>query len=196
MKRRDAIQRISAIMGGTMLGADSLLARQIDWDAIEAVPDNARIGLFSNRQIRLLNEIAETILPETDTPGAKAAKVGQFMAVIVSDCYEAGDQQTFLNGLTTIQDRCKKTYGKPLHRCSPQQRHEFLVGLDEEQKAYYRDRKDGDPHHFFRQMKDLTLWGYFTSEVGAKQAQRFVAIPGRYEGCVPYEKGEKAWGGY
>jgi hypothetical protein len=195
MKRRDAIQRISAIMGGSLLGADSLLAKQIDWDALEALPDNARIGLFSSRQIRLLNEIAETILPETDTPGAKAAKVGQFMATIVSDCWEADDQKVFLAGLVTVQAQCKKNYGKPFQRCTPAQRHVYLVQLDEEQKADYQNRKPGEPPHFFRQLKDLTLWGYFTSEIGATQALRMVEVPGRYEGCIPYAVGDRAWGG-
>ena len=195
MKRRDAIHRISAILGGTILGADSLLARQIDWEAIEALPEGARIGLFSGKQIRLLNEIAETILPETGTPGAKAAKVGQFMAVIVSDCFEDDEQQIFLNGLNTLQENYKKQYGKPYQRCIPKQRTEFLAQLDAEQKAYYKNRKAGDPPHYFRQIKDLTLWGYFTSEIGATQALRMVEVPGRYEGCVPYAPGDRAWGG-
>ncbi|MCB0534998.1 MAG: gluconate 2-dehydrogenase subunit 3 family protein [Lewinellaceae bacterium] len=195
MKRREAIQRLSTVLGGTLLGADSLLARQIDWESIETLPESARIGLFGKRQIRLLNEIADTILPETDTPGAKAAKVGQFMAVIVSDCWEKDDQELFLAGLVALEERCKKTFGKPFLRCTPQQRHALLVELDEEQKEYYRNIKDGDPPHYFRQMKDLTLWGYFTSEIGATQALRFVDIPGRYEGCIPYEKGDRAWGG-
>ncbi len=195
MKRREAIQRLSTILGGTLLGADSLLARQIDWETIDVLPESARIGLFGKREIRLLNEIADTILPETGTPGAKAAKVGQFMAVIVSDCWEKADQDIFLAGLVALEERCKKTFGKTFLRCSLQQRHALLVELDEEQKAYYRNRKAGDPPHYFRQMKDLTLWGYFTSEIGATQALRFVDIPGRFEGCIPYAKGDRAWGG-
>ncbi|MEZ4939886.1 MAG: gluconate 2-dehydrogenase subunit 3 family protein [Saprospiraceae bacterium] len=195
MKRREAIQRLTAVLGGTLLGADSLMARQIDWEALDALSESASIGLFSKRQIRLLNEIADTILPETGTPGAKAAKVGQFMAVIVSDCWEKTDQDVFLAGLVTLEERCKKTFGKPFLRCTPQQCHALLVELDEEQKAYYRSRKAGAPPHYFRQMKDLTLWGYFTSEIGATQALRFVEIPGRYEGCIPFAKGDRAWGG-
>ena len=54
-------------------------------------------------------------------------------------------------------------------------------------------KKKEDPAHYFRMMKELTILGYFTSEIGATQALRYVAVPGRYEGCVPYTKGEKAW---
>lgn len=196
MNRRQVIQRIGTLVGGALLGADKALAGNIDWEALAELPENASIGLFSKRQIRFMNEVAETILPETGTPGAKAARVGQFMAVIVSDCYEAEDQQIFLAGLIDLDNRCKQAYAKTFMRCTPAQRHELLVGLDQEQKEYYRNRKPGDPHHYFRLIKDLTLWGYFTSEVGVTQAQRLVEIPGRYEGCIPYQPGDRAWGGY
>ncbi len=196
MNRREAIQRVAVLMGGSLFGADSLLANHIDWDAIDTLDYSKGIGLFSKAQIKLMNEIADTILPTTSTPGAKAAKVGQFMAVMVSDCYEPADQKIFVDGLATIQVDSKKKYGKPFQKCSPQQRHEFLVALDQEQKAYAASHKKEDPPHYFKLMKDLTLFGYFTSEIGCTQALRMVEIPGRYEACVPYAKGDRAWGGY
>ena len=183
-------------MGGSLLGADNLLAKNIDWEALDNAPEAAGIGMFSKTQIKLLNEIAETIIPTTTTPGAKAAKVGQFMATIVSDCYEPNDQKVFMDGLVFLQDHCKQQTGKSFMRCTPAQRLSFLTNLDREQKAYTEKRKAGDPPHYFRLMKDLALWGYFTSEIGCTQALRMVEIPGRYDGCVPYQKGERAWGGY
>lgn len=196
MKRRELLQRFSAIAGGTMLGADHLVARSIDWESLDELPDGARIGLFSGRQIRLLNLIADTIIPDTDTPGAKAAKVGQFMAVIVSDCYEPDDQKSFLEGLDALQQACQKKFSRPFQRCTPKQRHDFLVELDLAQKAHHQEQKAGDPPHYFRRLKDLTLWGYFTSEIGATQTLRMVEIPGHFQGCMPYRAGDKAWGGY
>ena len=76
---------------------------------------------------------------------------------------------------------------------TPQQRHDLLVALDTEAKEYQKSKKKDDPNHYFRMIKELTLWGYFTSEVGAKQALRYVAVPGKYEGCIEYKKGDKAW---
>jgi len=67
------------------------------------------------------------------------------------------------------------------------------VELDKEAKDYMSKKKPDEPSHYFRMMKELTLWGYFTSEVGATKALRYVAVPGRYEGCIPYKKGDKAW---
>ena len=192
MTRREALKRLSFVIGGTLLGADSLLAKNVDWDALEDAPDSRGIGLFGKSQIKLLNEIADTILPETGTPGAKAAKVGQFIAVIVSDCYEAADQKVFTDGLAQLQAQYKQKTGKSFAKGSPQQRLEFLTALDQEQKTYYKSKKPSDPPLFFRQMKDLTLWGYFTSEIGATQALRYLPLPGRYE-TIEYKKGDRAW---
>ena len=193
MNRRELLQRTALIIGGSLLGADSLLAKGINWDAIEDLPDGKAIGLFSKSQIKLLNELAETIIPTTNTPGAKAAKVGQFMATMVSDCYEPKDQQAFMTGLQTLQDEYKKRYGKTFMKGSTQLRHDFLAELDTEQKAYGQTRKSGEPNHYFRVIKDLVLWGYFTSEIGATQALRYVPVPGRYE-TIDYKKGDRAWG--
>lgn len=192
MNRREALQRFSLVIGGTLLGADSMLAKNIDWDAIDDAPDSKSIGLFSKSQVKLLNDIANTIIPDTGTPGAKAAKVGQFIAVIVSDCFEPADQKVFTDGLGQIQDQCKQKTGKTFSKSSPEQRLTFLNGLDAEQKAYYKSKKPSDPPLFFRQMKDLTLWGYFTSEIGSTQALRYLPVPGRYE-TIEYKKGDRAW---
>ena len=69
----------------------------------------------------------------------------------------------------------------------------LLTKLDKEQKTYAKGKKKEDPNHYFTMLKQLTLLGYFTSEIGSKQARRYIETPGRYEACVPYTKGEKAW---
>ena len=197
MNRRELLQRTSIFIGGSLLGADNLLARNIDWDALDDLPEDYKnMGLFSKAQIKMMNEVADTIIPTTNTPGAKAAKVGQFMAVIVSDCYEPEDQKRFMAGLTTLDAESLKRYGKKSFvKLSPAQRTEFLTALDQERRAFQKSKKKEDPSHYFQVIKDLVLWGYFTSEIGATQALRFVEIPGRYE-TIDYKKGDRAWGGY
>lgn len=78
-------------------------------------------------------------------------------------------------------------------KASLEHRKEVLTAIDQELKTYNTSKKEGDPNHYFGLMKQLTLLGYFTSEIGATQALRYVAIPGKYEGCIPYTKGERAW---
>lgn len=188
MNRREAISSVALLLGGTILGAEAFLSGCKTKSTTEAGAVN-----FSADDVSFLNEVAETILPATSTPGAKAAKVGDFMTVIVRDCYEPKDQTTFMEGLKKLDEASKKMNSKSFMESTPEQRHNLLVALDKEQKDYQKNKKKEDPTHYFRMMKELTLWGYFTSEIGAKQALRYVAVPGKYEGCIAYKKGDKAW---
>lgn len=195
MNRRELLQRSALVFGGTLLGAESILAKNIDWDQLDNLPDDSKaIGLFSKAQVKLLNEIAETILPATDTPGAKDAKTGQFIAVIVSDCYEPDDQKRFMEGLAKIDAESIKRYGKKFMKSSAAMRTDLLTELDTEQKAFQKTKAKETPSHYFKVIKDLVLWGYFTSEEGATQALRFVELPGKYT-TVDYKKGDHAYSG-
>jgi hypothetical protein len=185
MNRREAISSVALLLGGTILGAEAFLS------GCKTKSDVA--VSFAPTDIAFLDEVAETILPATTTPGAKAAKVGEFMTVIVRDNYEAKDQKVFMEGIKKLDEASNKKNGKSFMESTPAQRHDLLVVLDAEQKDYQKNKKKEDPNHYFRMMKELTLWGYFTSEIGATQALRYVAVPGKYEGCIPYKKGDKAW---
>ena len=182
--------RVGLLLGGTIIGAEAFLSGCTN-------PPDKNIGgagtNFSNDDVAFLDEVAETILPATDTPGAKDAKVGEFMSRIVKDCYTEEDQKIFIAGMQKLNDASKQKNGKSFMESTPEQRHSLLVDLDKEQKDYMEKKKKEDPTHYFRMMKELTLWGYFTSEPGATKALRYVAVPGKYEGCVDYKKGEKAW---
>jgi hypothetical protein len=92
-----------------------------------------------------------------------------------------------------IQELSKKEYGDKFTEIKPEQRLALLVKLDNEQKQYMKTWKEGQPKPYFRLMKELTLLGYFTSEIGCTQARRYIETPGKYEACIPYKKGDKAW---
>jgi hypothetical protein len=186
MNRREAIARVSLILGGTIVGGDVFVSG--------CKSGNKEIkGLLTAESVSLLNEISDTILPRTSTPGAKDANVGQFMASVVNDCYSAADRTIFIDGLSTINSRSKAAFGDNFMQISGQQRQELLTMLDVEQKRYTKTKNEKSPSHYFRMMKELTLLGYFTSEIGCTKALRYVPIPGKYIGCIPYRKGEKAW---
>ena len=188
MNRRDALSRVGLLLGGTIVGANMFLEGCKPAD--KKAGDNLT---FSPDDSAYLDEIAETILPATNTPGAKAAKVGAFMIVMVNDCYTEADQKIFHEGMGKINDASSKKFDKDFMSITPQQRHELLVQIDNEQKEHAKNKKQDDPSHYFRMMKELTLLGFFTSEPGATQALRYVEAPGKYEGCIPYKKGDKAW---
>jgi len=189
MNRREALSSVALLLGGTIIGAEAFLSGCVNADR--------KIGSagidFSPDDISFLDEVCETIIPATPTPGAKEAKIGEFMHVIVRDCYEQKEQQIFIDGMTKLNEASKKMNGKPFLDSTPEERKKLLIELDKEQKEYTASKKPTDPPHYFRMFKELTIWGYFTSEPGATKALRYVAVPGRYEGCIPYKKGDKAW---
>jgi hypothetical protein len=200
--RREAIRCVSALLGGTALvGGKALLAA---CERASFPPEEARLGEFTANDIAFLDEIAETILPATKTPGAKAAKTGAFMALMVTDSYRPAEQRTFREGMRQVDAAMRKAHGLSFMSATPMQRSTVLIALDREQKQAMDAREPaaptgdasaraGGPAHYFRMMKELALLGYFTSEVGCTQALRYVESPGRFDPCVPYTPGEPAW---
>ncbi|QJB30243.1 gluconate 2-dehydrogenase subunit 3 family protein [Chitinophaga oryzae] len=189
MHRRDAIRNV-AILLGTAISASTLSALE---SCTGSAPKN--YDLHKPETKALLAEIAETIIPTTSTPGAKAAKVDEFIVVMMNDCYKKSDQDVFLDGLKKIDAASQKQFKKNFMDITPEQRTELLTQIDKERVEYNKrkDKKEGDPTHYFQYLKELTLLGYFTSKEGATQALRYVPVPGKYEGCIPYKKGDKAW---
>ena len=206
MNRRDALSRVALIMGGAVIGAEFFLS-----GCKPAGASNVD-DLFKADNIAFLDEVADTILPDTKaSPGAKAAKVGQFMAVMIRDCYTLADQKTFVAGIGKLNDAAKKQSGSNFIDLPNDKRVALLVSLDKEQQEYYKQlykKIDADmakhkddpnyqepdqPNHYFRMIKELTLFGYFTSEVGATKGLRYIETPGHFDGCVPYKKGDRAW---
>jgi hypothetical protein len=185
--RREAIRRVSALLGGMSLIGQSA------WLAGCTTAVSASSDLFSESDVVLLDEIADTILPETKTPGAKAAGVGPFIAMMVRDTYDPREQRVFVDGLGTLERESRKQNGGGFMASSPAQRLALLERLDRETIEYMRQPGSADRPHYFRMLKELTLLGYFTSEIGCTQAQRYVETPGRFEPCVTYTVGDKAW---
>lgn len=195
MNRRDAIQRVAIMMGGALTVPSLAMALENH--------QASGTSAFNADQMRLVAEVADTIIPRTKTPGAKDAKVQQFISDVVNDCYNEGDRKMFMEGLNGLQDNCRKRFGKGFETLTPAQRIEALKGLEEQaiasrnnkgtrQANLWFDTEKMNPQFWFM-IKELTLIGYFTSEAGATQALRYQHVPGKYEGCIPYKKGDKAW---
>lgn len=200
MERRELLKMIAMLTGSAVIGGSAFLT------GCKPEKGSTENHLFSKEDVGFLDEVSDTILPPTNSPGAKAAKVGSFMALMVNDCYEQRDQKAFYEGIEKLNTACRKMHGTIFIKATPQQRFQLLVALDKEAKDYQAKKgsmedaerkKDkaftGLPNHYFTMMKQLTLLGYFTSEAGCKQALRYSAVPGRYEGSVPYKKGDKLW---
>lgn len=202
MERRELIKMITLLTGAAFIGGDLLLSG--------CKTTAKRDAGFTDANIAMLDEVGETIIPTTDTPGAKATKIGAFMQIMITDCYTQAEQDAFINGMTELEKACEKANGKTFVACSPEQRKAFLQTLEKEAKAFNAGKEEKDkplrdaakkenkdfansPSHYYSMMKQLTLFGYFSSEIGATKALRHNPIPGKYDGAYPYKKGDKAW---
>jgi glucoside 3-dehydrogenase (cytochrome c) hitch-hiker subunit len=216
--RREAVVRVTALLGGVALIGGSA------WITGCRTEKTTTGAAFTNDDVAYLDEIADTILPTTSTPGAKAAKTGAFMALMVRDTYSDEDEKTFRDGMQKLNDASKaKNGGKSFMEATPAQRLALLEELDREQHDYSEKqraeakKKSDDfltgqqtpspqantatqitaepPNKYFGMMKQLALLGYFTSEIGVTQAQRYIEAPGRWDPCIPYD-GKPSWAGH
>jgi len=209
MNRRELLKLIAAATGGVVIGGEFLLSgcKNPESNPFE----------FTEENISFLDEVAETILPQTSTAGAKAAGVGRFMTVMVNDCYKKEDQEIFHKGINTLDDACKKMHSHGFMKATPEQRKKLLISVDNETKEYIKKKAEFDneqkekekeaqekgttdfkkqamPTHYFQQLKQLAIFGYFTSEKGRTQGLRYTPVPGRYE-TIDYKKGDKSFAG-
>jgi hypothetical protein len=194
MDRREAVKRVSFLLGGiALVGSGSGLLTACTKDRAPAAA--AGVGTFTTGDVAFLDEVADTILPDTaKSPGAKAAKTGAFMALMVTDTYTPEDQKVFRDGMTALDDASKKVNGGlGFMAATPAQRTAVLESLDKEQHAFQSARKPDQAQHYFRMMKELTMLGFFTSEIGYTKAMRYVESPGRYDPCVTIEPGSPSW---
>lgn len=200
MERRDLLKMIAAATGLAFVGGEVWAAGPVAKTAAAVKP------LFGAGDILLLDEIAETILPRTDTPGAKDAGSGAQMAVMVQDCYDAKQQALFVAGLAALQASCKQQYQRDFLQLSAAERTALLTQLDKDASARNAaiasndstnvSNRKGDASiepHYFTLLKQLSIFVFFTSKTGATEVLRYVAVPGRYDGAMPYKKGDKAW---
>ncbi len=178
--RREALRRAALMLGGAL--SASTMAGVLAGCEARRVPDVAwSPRAFTPEQLELVATIAEHILPETDTPGARAVGVHRFIDALLAETYPTDARREFLGGLAEIDARSRAGSGRP-----------FLQASTGEQRSLL-ERLDHDAQPFFRDLKELTLLGYYTSEIGATRELHHAPLPGRFEGCVPLAQIGRTW---
>lgn len=174
MNRREAVRNISLILG-------SALSAELTAGLHGQVLHTGAPLPVSPGQEALLAEAADTIIPSTDTPGAKAAGVEKFILRVLRDCYRPEAQMRFHEGLSRLDGSARSAHGKGFADLTQSQKHAVMLG------ATKADRP------FFVLLKQLTVAGYFTSEIGATKALAYLPIPGKFQGETRLQPGQKAW---
>lgn len=182
--RKEAIKRAGLLLGGVVFAPNILGVL----NGCSATPGEWTPKLFSEKQARLVTALADVILPADDYPAASELGVPEFIETIVDEVYNEEETQEFLDGL----DRFANDYTANLDA-------DFFDGNDNEKYdfTYYQNRlaveEDPESNPFILTFKQLTLLGYFTSEVGASEVLRYTPVPGRFDGCIPFEEVGKTW---
>ena len=188
MNRRSAISKILLLTGGTTLTVTSYKGYQ--WFK---KPDLD----FIVKQKYIIEELAETIIPKTDTPGAKEAGVADIILILLKDCTSRPSQNRFIEGLKELINYSFSQYSKSYVDCTAAEQKNILSHFQKKGKPFngmigkVQNKYLGKS--FYHTLAEYTTYGYCTSELGATQGLSYVLIPGRYKGCVPLEKNQRGW---
>ncbi|GAB4107823.1 hypothetical protein GCM10028791_02700 [Echinicola sediminis] len=182
MNRREAMKSVAVLFGSALSVSTLAVFQQGCTRSKDAV-----MGVFSEEDTLLMAEIGDIIIPETpDSPGAKAVGIGAFMVKMLEDCYSQEDREKVSTALVYLQDE------KGFSSENATGQVEIIAALDGQ--VYGKDAAlDEKLSRGYKIIKELTLFGYFSSEAGATQALRYELVPGRYEGCIDLKPGDKAW---
>lgn len=187
--RREALRR-TALLIGAAVSAPALAGMLA---GCEAPP--SELGwtpkALSASQASLVAALAEHIIPETDTPGARTVGVHRFIDTMLAEYHGAADRARFLDGLKDTDARAERLGAASFVKASRSQQLAILGALDRE--TYAQPVTPTTPRTFFRMMKELTILGYYSSELGATKELRYEQVPGRFEGCVPLASVGRAW---
>ena len=185
MNRRNAIKKATFLLGGTlsasaMIGVMSGCQAEptIDWTP----------SFFTIQEGNIIEQMADRILPRTDTPGAIDAGVHTFIDRMMADFYPKEKKLAFQTAIKKVDEAAKTDFGKKFTALSGEEKDELLKKYDEAAYA-----KTTGKAHFFKTMKELTILGFCTSEVGATEFLEYDPVPGDYKGCIPYSDVGKAW---
>lgn len=188
MDRRTTIKGILTL---GFLGISSFSAYK--WIYFHRSVDSRSILLYRE----LIAELADTIIPTTDTPGAKAVKAENYIINVLLNCTDKVGQNIFLNGLQDVEEFTKSKFDKDFFRCTVDERNHILKHFEDKSAYPYQiinkinNKIFGEP--FFLSLKKLTVEGYCYSEIGATQGLAYDYVPGSYESCIPLKPNQKSW---
>ncbi len=188
MKRRNAIGSILLAGTATAVGFGGYT-----WYSLTKNPDtNFLLGKKT-----LLSELAETIIPATDTPGAKDSGVVEFMLHFLNECTDTKTLNRFIKGIQDLESYTRSCYHRDFIDCNPVEKESVLKYFELKSRTddtFFEkvlNKYTGKP--FFETLKRYTVHGYCISEKGASLGMRYISVPGKYFPCIPLEPNQKAW---
>ncbi|MGY3052010.1 hypothetical protein ACVWYG_000197 [Pedobacter sp. UYEF25] len=188
MNRRKAIKNIFAL--GIVGGAGYAGVKVFE------LHREANVASFVAKQ-SLIADLADIIIPETDTPGAKRAQVAVFIVSVLSNCTSNVEQNLFLGGLERVERFCDRHFNKSFSVCSLVQQVDVVAHFEKsdlyDSKLLNKINSKFFGLPFFTKLKDLTIQGYCSSQLGASEGLAYNYIPGHFNACIPLVTNQKSW---
>jgi len=188
MKRRKAIGTILLAGGATAAGFGGY-----EWYELSKSPDR---NYLSTRK-SLLVELAETIIPATDTPGAREAGAIDYMMHLLNECTDTKTLNRFVEGLQDLEAYTQKQFHRDFSDCGDREKQAVLTHFSQKSGIRFRllekVKNKVTGKSFFETLKSYTVQGYCISEKGASLGMRYIAVPGKYLSCIPLELNQRAW---
>ena len=189
MNRREALKQIALLTGGAL----SLSTVSAVMGGCKATTGDFTPQTLSAAQNRLVTIFSERIIPATDTPGAEAAKVNRFIDHMLTNWNTEEEREHFLDGLEHVDELSQIRYDEIFEDLEKSEQVEVMKELEQEALKDPLPTLATDLKPVFSMMKEFTLIGYYTSEIGANQELNSDLIPGYYDACKPYSEVGRAW---
>lgn len=184
--RRDTIKQL-ALLFGISLSSSSLSALAASFTSPRDLKRRSKT-LLNAQQFALVRQLGELIIPTTDTPGAIAAGVHDFINYQLVYCFSKEDQAIHLKNLDRIASMAQKEFGKDFIAATKEQQIDFLTRMEKPVEPFINDDR-----YYFKNLKSLVIFGYYTSEIGATQELRYLPIPGGYKGNIKFKDVGRSW---
>lgn len=192
MHRREALKNVAFLLGGAI----SASTMGVLFESFTLPENEKNFVSFSLQDEKIFAEFADIIVPTTkSSAGAKAAGLGKFIPMMMQDCYPKEMQTSFAKGFKELQAKSMADFKKSYVTLTTAERTKLMVDLRTMSLAQKetKSEENKDLVYFFITARDLTLLGYYSSEIGCTKAREYVLIPGRYDGNAPLKPGQKSW---
>jgi len=180
MKRRTVFKHLAA-------------ASAAAWLLPSCISDPKKVSVALNRlqvtgdEEELLGDIADVIIPATDTPGARAVGAHLFALVMVDDCLEKTEQEKYLKGMRAFDGVVESVTGKSFSGSGPEERLQILTAF--EQKL---DTAEENTRTFYNKTRGFIIQGYTSSQHFLTAVKPYQLVPGPdYNGCAPLTSDSK-----
>lgn len=203
MNRREFLQCAAILASGASFSqiGFALSKEQHRHLASAANYNKSKVTLLSKEQRAIIAAMTDIVIPRTETPGAVDAGVPQFIELMASDWFNDQEKSIFMTGIIELETRIPKEYGASFDKLTTKQ--QLSIMEDMEDAASDADwysfanvlREFISDAPFICQIKELTIWGFFTSEIGATQALRHEPMPMHFDGDIPLTATDSSWAG-